>query len=277
MLADAEITGPNAIRLDTDNVLAVTLSPAGPFIDSTRPLRIYWNGAAARSVALQDGRVKLLAAGYAPAPLHKTGSIAGPIGSVMDTPFAVILGTIAQDEMTRQFCNRKAQEIADYWKNWQHQPVRLYKDVDVPEAELSKYSLILIGGSEANAVTRKLADSLPLKVSAGEISLDGHVFKAPDAAVEMVYPNPLNRERYVLVAAASSPAGMYFANVWGMSDFDFVITDGAVANTRHGRPEERVRIAAGLFDNNWRIANSLLDQGDPEIRARSPCGKCNRI
>ena len=275
MVADAEVVGPNAIRLDTDNVLALTLSPAIPLIDPAQPLRISWNGAPAQTVPLMDGRATLYAEGYTAAPRRKTASVAGPMADVRTTPFAVVVGTISTDPMMRELCNRKAEALASDWKTWQHVPLRIYKDTEIPEAELSKYSLLLIGGSDANAVTKKLAGSLPLKISGDEISIDGRSFKAPDAAVAMVYPHPLNPERYVLLAAATSPAGMYFFNPLAgeLGQFDFAIVDGAIANSRRGRPVEKIRIAAGLFDRNWRIADPLLDTGDPEVRAKAPMRK----
>jgi dienelactone hydrolase len=272
MTADAEVVGPNAIRLDTDNVLAVTLSPASPLIHPAKPLRISWNGAPAQSVPLKDGRITLYAEGYAPAPLRKTASVAGPMNDVRTTPFALVVGTISPDPMMRQLCTQKAEALASDWKNWQHVALRMYKDTEIPEAELSQYSLLLIGGSDANAVTRKLAGSLPLRISGDEISIDGRSFQAPDAAVTMVYPHPLNPERYVLLAASTSPAGMYFFNPLDtdLGVFDFAIVDGAIANSQRGRPPEKIRIAAGLFDRNWRIAGTLLDTGDPEVRAKAP-------
>lgn len=275
MVADVEVVGPNAIRLDTDNVLAVTLSPASPLVDPAKPLRVSWNGAPAQSAPLKDGRLTLTADGYSPAPLRKTASVAGPIADVRATPFAVVIGTISPDPMMRQLCNQKAETLASDWKNWQRVPLRLYKDTEIPEADLSKYSLLLIGGSDANAVTKKLAGSLPLKISGDEISIDGRSFKAPDAAVSMVYPHPLNPQRYVFLAAATSPAGMYFFNPQDndLEAFDFAIVDGALANSNRGRPIDKIRVAAGLFDHNWHVTDALLDKGDPELRAKAPLRK----
>ncbi|MCJ7751908.1 MAG: prolyl oligopeptidase family serine peptidase, partial [Armatimonadetes bacterium] len=46
--ADAEVVGPNTIRLDTDNALEVTLSPGGPLVDRAQPLHVIWNGSDVR-------------------------------------------------------------------------------------------------------------------------------------------------------------------------------------------------------------------------------------
>jgi hypothetical protein len=260
MLANAEVVAPNAIRLDTKNVVAVTLSPASPLIDPAKPLRISWNGAAAQTVSLTQGRVRLNAPEYVPSPKEKNAAVAGPMGRALSTPFAVIVGTVAPDNMTRELCRRKADEIAGFWNTWQHQPVRMFKDTEFPESEWAKYSLVLIGGAEANAVTRKLVGLLPLKIAGDEITVDGHSFKAPDAVLTMVYPHPLNPERYVLLAASTSPEGMYFLDTASeeLSSYDFAIVDGAFANPRKGRPVDKVRIAAGHFDNGWRYDQKLV-------------------
>ena len=42
MVVDAEITGPNTIRVDSQNVLALSLAPA--MVDASRPVRVVWNG-----------------------------------------------------------------------------------------------------------------------------------------------------------------------------------------------------------------------------------------
>lgn len=272
MDADAEALGPNAIRLDTRNVVAVTLSPGAPLVDPSRPLRISWNGAPVRTVALEKGRVTLFADGYSRAPGEKRASVAGPISDAMTGPFAVVVGTISPDAMLRDLCARKAKDIAGYWNASQHQPVRLYKDTEIPESDLSKYSLILIGGPDANSITRRLASSLPLKISGEEIVIAGRTFQAPDAAVAMIHPHPLNPERYVVVAASTSPSGMYFFAPLGpeMNEFDYVIVDGVTPNAIRGRTPEKVRVAAGLFDRNWKIDETLLDAGDAVLRAQAP-------
>src|SRR6185295_2155679 len=46
MHVDAEVTDRNVIRLDTDNVLAVTLTPAAALVDPAKPVRVVWNGVA---------------------------------------------------------------------------------------------------------------------------------------------------------------------------------------------------------------------------------------
>ena len=138
--------------------------------------------------------------------------------------------------------------------------------------DMKKYSLILFGDASANLITFKLKDKIPLKISSDEIDVDGKTFKAKDAFVRIIYPHPLNPERYVSVIGATSGAGMFLYN--GVNeDFDFVIQDGCIPNNRLGRPMDKLYIAKGYFDYNWKINDGLLETGDPVLRKNSPVKK----
>ena len=116
----------------------------------------------------------------------------------------------------------KANDFINYWKNWQKYEPRVFLDTELSDSDMKKYSLILYGGAEANLITKKLGDKIPLKISSNKIEITGKTFEAKDACVQMVYPNPLNNKRYVSVIGATSGAGMFFYNT-GNDDFDFFI------------------------------------------------------
>ena len=269
MRVDAEFAAPNVLRLDTENVLALVLSPGGDLVDAAKPLTVVWNENDVRTVQLQDGKATLYAPDFRPAPLMKRPGIEGPMVDVETTPFAIVAGTTSPDPQMRKLCERHAQNLAYGWEDWQKHPPRFFRDVDLAAEDLAAYSLILVGGPEENAATRKLAESLPLRVQDRAVTIDGRSFDAPDAAVQMVYPHPRNPDRYVLVVAATSPKGMFYAANMPR-EFDFCIQDGRQADRDQGRPAEKVRIACGRFDGAWRLADEYLFAGDPAIRAASP-------
>lgn len=272
IVADAEITGPNTVRLDTENALEVTLAPRGPTIDPARPIKVVWNGADARTAALDDGRLTLRAGGYTAEGLRKRPGLEGPISAATTTPFAIVVGTIATDPMMKRLCERLAEDTISGWQKWQHARPRVFKDTEISQDDLARYSLILIGGPEANAVTSVLAGQLPLKISGDEVTIDGRAFRARDAAVRLIYPNPLNPERMVLVTAATSAKGMYAVGDLP-DDVDFVIGDGRIADPAAGRTEEKLFIASGYFDPSWRRSDKFVDLGDPVARLKSTVRK----
>ncbi len=267
MLVDAEVVGPNLIRLDTENIRTISLSPGPPLIDPVKPVKIIWNGEPALSMSLEDGKIVLQASDNPPAALYKSPKRAGPIIDLMATPFAVVVGTSSTDPQMRDRCRQKADEFVSFWQGWQHQKPRLFLDKDLTEKEAADYSLLLIGGPDANLITRKFADRLPLKVAADSIQLGGRTFQTTDATVQMLYPHPLNPARYVSVVAGTSADGLFFwdpndRNIW---DWDFVIVDGKALNVRSQIPENG-RVVSGLWGAHWQLDDSGLCPGSEELR-----------
>lgn len=269
MAVDAELTDQNVIRLDTRNILDIELSPSPALIDRTKPVNVVWNGTA-REMSPENGKLRLSAPGYTPATLHKNGRLPGSIADFTITPFAVVIGTVSKDPEMVAICRAKASAFIASWQQWQNQPPRVFADTAIGEAEMAKYSLLLIGGAEANRVTAGLAARLPLQISADRIIIDGRSFPVKDAALQMIYPNPLNAERYVWITAGTSADGMYFneLNPQRPFDWDFVINDGLVPAYKERASVLQTRIVSGMFDYNWRFNDTLAQRADTAVRAR---------
>ena len=260
VVVDAEITGPHTIRVDTQNVLAFTLSPplAGP-------VNVVWNGKS------YSGSLSLRAPGYEPASPEKNSAVAGPLGDIYNTPFAIVTGTASTDPAMNEICRRSGQAAINAWKSWQRQPPRAFLDSELNDADAARYSLVLIGGPDANLVTRRLATKLPLEVAADHVKIGNRSFPATDARVQMIHPNPLNPERYVLVVAATSPGGMFFWSPGRLrnAEFDFTIEDGHLPGMNQRNAAADLWVAGGWFDRAWQLRDDLVFPGDAAIRAKA--------
>ena len=226
----------------------------------------------ARTLTARDGQLALQAEGHPPATLEKTDRLAGPFEDAAGTPFAVVLGTISPDPEMRNACEWKLRAFVAFWRDWQKVEPRVFKDTEITDADAARYSLLLIGGPGENAVAKRLAGRIPLEVRPDAIVVDGTAFPATDAGVSLVYPSPLNPERYVAVLAGTSAGGLWFAD-WRNAEWDFQIVDGrsAAAATLDppGQFPERGRVASGYFDGAWRLAESLVVPGDAALRAKA--------
>jgi dienelactone hydrolase len=269
MVLDAEVVDRNVIRLDTHNVVAVALSPSAPLVDPAKPVRVVWNGRS-QTVSWQQGKLELAAPGYAPGPLHKHPLLPGTMADFTTTPFAVVIGTVAKDPEMVALCQEKAAVFVDSWRDWQKQEPRVFKDTEIGPADVARYSLLLVGGPEANRVTAQLAAQLPLRVSKNRITLGGNAFPVEDAAVQMLYPNPRNPDRYVWVVAGSSANGMYFnsLNPQARPDCDYFITDGRLPARQQPASLLQMQVVSGLFDRDWRFSKDLAVAGDAQLRAK---------
>ncbi len=271
MLLDAELMGPNAIRLDTRNVEAVTLSPVSALIDPARPVAVNWNGVMS-DVAFDAGKLRLRAAQDAAGPLEKNSRIAGPLNDILATPFAIVTGTSSSDPAMKRMCALKGAVMATAWRTWQRQPPRVFKDTELSDADAAHYSLVLIGGAGDNLIAKKLAAKIPLEIAADHIKIGPRSFAVHDARVQMIYPNPLNAERYVMVVAATSAGGMFFVNAGSLiasPDFDFIVQDGRVPAGQEGGSEADVAVAGGWFNRHWEFEGALARPGDAALRSHA--------
>jgi dienelactone hydrolase len=269
MLVDAEVVDRNVIRLDTDNVLDIVLTPGAALVDPAKPVTVVWNGASL-DLAMKDGALRLTSSAYKPAKLHKTPSLPGSAtADFFVTPHALVIGTTSKDPDMVALCKEKAQGFIDAWKDWQKVSPRVFLDTEISDADIARYSLMLIGGPEANKVSAKLAAQLPLRLSTNAIRIDGKEFKVKDAAVQLLYPNPRNTSRYVWLFAATSPGGMYFVEPIPQrrDDFDYLIMDGRIPAFKQEATRLETNVVSGNFDYNWRYANALSYPGKADIRA----------
>jgi hypothetical protein len=102
------------------------------------------------------------------------------------------------------------------------------------------------------------------------VTIQGRSFAATGARVQAIYPNPLNPQRYVLLVGASSAGAL---SLWTPdrlrdADFDFVIEDGRVPSGTERVSQSQMWVAGGWFDRRWKVDDSLIFPGNPEVRSK---------
>ncbi|MGH8265022.1 MAG: hypothetical protein ACRET4_16195, partial [Steroidobacteraceae bacterium] len=279
MEVEAEVVEPGVFRIETKNVGSMTLSPPPELRGTGAPPRVVWNGVEGGADFSGDGRGLIALATARPRPGDKSPELPGGLANFFTTPFAIVIGTASPDARARRYGEEKGQALAQMWNKWQHQMPRVFHDTDVTAELEEKYSLLLIGGAAENSVTERLAESLPLEVDAGSVTIDGHRFVATDAFVQMIRPNPSANGRYVLVIAATSTNGLYFWDpgvywdpIFGFLTLrmDWSIVDGRRATLEPGLGADRAWVASGVFNRSWKLDDSGVFTGDEALRAASP-------
>jgi dienelactone hydrolase len=267
---DAEVVERNVIRLDTRNVLDVTLAPSAALIDPAQPVRVIWNGIAHEFRTPGDG-LRLTDPAYHPGKLVKNATLPGTMRDFTTTPFAVVVGTSSKDPQMVATLRAKADAFVGLWRNWQKFPPRVFTDTEITARDIESYSLILFGAADANRVTASFGAKLPLRVTRDAVSIDGHAFSAPAAMVRMLYPNPRNPSRYVWVIAGTSSAALFGVEIVpeDLPAWDFVISDGHLPSFGQQASLTQTAIASGHFDYNWRYSGALVVPGDAAARAQA--------
>jgi hypothetical protein len=125
-------------------------------------------------------------------------------------------------------------------------------DTELTADQIASYNLVCFGDFSANRYLASIAPSLPVvwrddKITVGDISFD-----SASHAVAMVYPNPKNPNRYVVVN--SGVTFREFSNATNSRQIA-MLPDWAVIDV--SRPADGIfpgRIAAAdFFDESWRV------------------------
>jgi poly(3-hydroxybutyrate) depolymerase len=273
----ATIVGNDTVRLDTKNVAALSLTPPLPLRGA--PLTVIWNGQKVLSEHPKTGVYGLAIEGYAPRGTLKHARREGRLTYFFNTPFAIVVGTSSKDPAMTRVIEQKAAALADLWERWQHAKPRVFRDTEITPQDAQRYSLLLLGGPTANTISARLAPKLPLKVAEDSVTIDGRRFAASDAVAQMLYPHPANDQRYVLLVAPTSAAGLRYwdpqqywhaLNGFPMNFWDWTVVDGRRATQASGLLPDRRWVAAGVFDHHWRRDDRFVVTGAAQLRADAP-------
>jgi hypothetical protein len=180
-------------------------------------LRLTWPQLKAGSKVTIDGQALTLAAepakgatlvknegkwkqGEPAAGLRKSPGLQGPIDDAFMAPFLVVVpsGKCRSDRVQRWVDAERLHAI-DRWAAVMRADVRLKADKDVTPADIRDYHLVLWGDSAANSVLARLADKLPIAWDAKSITVGDKTYDASAFVPTLIYPNPLNPTRYVVL------------------------------------------------------------------------------
>jgi poly(3-hydroxybutyrate) depolymerase len=244
----ARRTGAQGLEASTSNVTQVAFSlPAlGPVTIDGQPL----TGEGGTVFHREGDRWRN---GPLPAGLRKRPGLTGPLDDAfMDAflfvrptgkPFSPLVGRWVASEL------EYAQAL---WRRVFRGEVRIKDDREVTEADMGRFNLILWGDPASNSVLAKVADWLPVQWSGGNLTVGARHFASDHHAAILIYPNPLNAERYIaLNSGIDFRMEAYGTNALQTPKLpDWTVVD---VSTPPG-PRWPGRIAAGgFFDEQWRL------------------------
>lgn len=122
-------------------------------------------------------------------------------------------------------------------------------DVDVADADIRDNNLVLFGDPASNALLGRIQDDLPIRWSGDKIRVGSKTYGASNHTLALIYPNPLNPDRYVVVNTGHTFGEAEFRGTnallfprWG---------DYAILQLK--KDEEPEVVEAGFFDESWRL------------------------
>lgn len=261
---DAELMSDETIRVTTANVAGFTLSIESglyPFrLDRVPGIRIDGQTVSgARPGTDRSWRTQFhrSANGWIPGPaaglgLAKRPGLQGPIDDAFLEPFLFVRPTGSHwnpsvERWVRDEMDRAVRE----WRRQFRGDVRIKDDSAVTEEDHAQYHLVLWGDPGSNSVLKGALDRLPMGWTSEKVSLPDQIFASAGHVPILIYPNPSNPKRYlVLNSGFTFREYDYLNNARQTAKLpDWAIVDLAVP------PNSRFpgRIAqAGFFDERWR-------------------------
>jgi pimeloyl-ACP methyl ester carboxylesterase len=190
--------------------------------------------------------------------LHKTHAQQGPIDDAFLDPFLLVrpTGTPWNDEVNQQALRTLARFDRMWGRFFRGHPY-IKDDKDVTEADLAKYHIVLFGDPGSNKWIAKLNGKLPVKWTRDTVAIGGQSYPAGESFPAMIYPNPLNPAKYVVLNTGLTIEdrgynGDYGTPLWG---------DYAIVKVKPGA-EVPDMLIAGLFDENWNLPKQT---GEPPL------------
>ena len=185
---------------------------------------------------------------------RKRHGLQGPIDDAFLESFLCVRPTSrAANDMAGRYAEETLSVFMDDYSKYFRGEVRVTNDADVTASDIANHHLVLFGDPASNQVLRRVLGNLPLQWDPKQLSLGDTNYDAASHTVAMIYPNPLDMGRYVVLNSGHS----FHANEMASTNAALFprFGDYAVLRLRQpiGRTVESEIVTAGYLDENWKL------------------------
>jgi pimeloyl-ACP methyl ester carboxylesterase len=181
---------------------------------------------------------------------QKIPGLQGPIDDAFTDAFLCVRGrgTPWNDGM-QKYANADLDRFAREWSKYFRGDLPIKDDVDVSAEDIAQKHLILFGDPGSNSLIKHVLDGLPLTWTKDAIELCGAKYAAKDHVPALIYPNPLNAQRYVVINSGHT---FHEPEYKGTNALLFPRLGDYAILKRTGKTDLDTEVAtAGLFDEYW--------------------------
>jgi hypothetical protein len=213
----------NRIEAETRNVARFSLVTLDKVLDAGVAVTVEIDDQLVKGLAAKDGRLSFAKVNgkWSAAPqrtdagLVKKHGLSGPMMDAWIHPSLHVIGTLGTEAEMARLREMMLTEVRAWrsetcgFRRVDH-PVKL--DTQVTPEDIRDRNLILWGNDRTNAIIRRINAKLPVRLDGNKVIVGGKTCDYDDVALALIYPNPLNPERYACVFSGN--VWMAIENLW---------------------------------------------------------------
>ncbi len=132
--------------------------------------------------------------------LQKKHDLQGPIDDAFMGPFLIVKPTgRAWNEKLEQWSISEQNHFIREWRRQFRGDAQFVDDTELTAEQIENNHLVYFGDPASNSALAKIIDRLPLKWNQRELTVAGKKYDAAHHAPIMIYPNPANPSKYVVL------------------------------------------------------------------------------
>jgi Prolyl oligopeptidase family len=204
----------------------------------------------------RDGKKWKSSSDLALPPLAKRHGLQGPIDDAFLGSFLIVRPSgKAASERVQSWIQAELAHATNEWRRHFRGEARVKDDSAVTDEDIAAHNLILWGDPTSNRFLAKIADKLPLKWDGKSVGIGEKVFAADSHVPLLVYPNPLNAKKYVVLNSGFTFREYDYLNnarqVAKLPDYAIVDVTIPVNSRAPGGIAD-----AGFFGERWEVKKS---------------------
>jgi len=247
------------ITLKTTNISALSLDPSvlSTVINLTKPIIIHIDGISILLKQLSQQKAlsfhqenKKWAMGITKPEVVKKHGLQGPVDDAFMSAFIVVRPTgKSRNELFDKWSKSELERFLIQWRRQFRGDAIVKDDINITPTDMSS-NLIVFGDAESNKIISKIKNKLPLKWDTKNIHAGDSTYSSKDHALILICPNPLNRQKYVVLNSGFTFRDASFLNNAKQIPMlpDWAIID---LNTPPGPVYPGKVSRAGFFGETW--------------------------
>ena len=186
--------------------------------------------------------------------LNKRRDLQGPIDDAFMQPFVCVRGSgTPWSKSQADWSHWTLLRFGREFDKWLRGRIRVVKDTEVDDAMIAANNLVLFGDPGSNSVMARVIKRLPVEWTREAMRVSSKSYDPDSHGLSMIYPNPLNPRRYVVINSGHTFHEPDFknSNSWLFPRLGDIAVQ-SFSQTDSGGYDETISWA-GFFDSHWQF------------------------